>query len=131
MRRKAAQIKDRIRARAQKRIPPRIQEMQRSSKPGYKVIAISVYSDQAESVERTAQELLEAGFPKATRSFVIQTAIQRLHEDLEGKTGEEMAKYFLERQTKRPLARAGSRRQEPKRPTGEAAHPNQQLGGGA
>ncbi len=112
MRRKAEQIRDRVRNRGRKSESSTSPREQASAHPGYKVIAISVYSGQAESVDRAARELLDAGFIKANRSFVIQTAIQRLQEDLEGKSREEILKYFLERQIRRPLARAEQRKRE-------------------
>jgi hypothetical protein len=75
---------------------------QPATERNYRVVAISVYADQAESVDRAARDLVEAGFVRASRSFVIQSAIQKLREDLEGKSREEILKYFLERQVKRP-----------------------------
>jgi hypothetical protein len=76
---------------------------------GYKVVTISLYSDQAELVDRTARDLLQAGYVKANRSFVIQTAIQCLRENLESKSSAEILKYFLGRQIKKPLAVSGRR----------------------
>ena len=61
---------------------------------GYRVMSVSLYADQAESVDRAAETLLHAGFAKANRSLVVQTAIQRLREDLEGKTPTETVMYF-------------------------------------
>ena len=72
---------------------------------GYKVVSISLYSDQAELLDRATDELLQGGYAKANRSLVVQTAIQRLREDLEGKRAEEIVQYFVEQQVKRPPAR--------------------------
>lgn len=102
-------MKDRIRERTKLRsATPRAQNR---SKKSYKVVAISLYSDQADSVDRAAKELLDAGYRKASRSLVIQAAIERLHEDLIGRTREEILRYFVERQLRRPLAVMQSREQ--------------------
>jgi hypothetical protein len=82
---------------------------QPSPEKSYRVISVSLYADQAELVDHATDTLLSAGFAKANRSLVIQTAIQRLREDLEGKSPEETISYFTERQMRRPLAAAVSR----------------------
>ena len=111
MRAKAARVKDRIRERTQPRsAAPR---MESRAKKSYKVVAISLYSDQADSVDRAAQQLLDAGYRKPSRSLVIQAAIERLQEDLSGKSREEIFRYFVERQLRRPLAVMQRREQTP------------------
>jgi len=75
----------------------------------YKVVSVSLYSDQAEIVDRAAEELALAGFGKANRSLIVQTAIQRLKEDLEGKDRNDVVAYFLSQRIKRPLDPAGPR----------------------
>ncbi len=111
MRAKAARVKDRIRERTQPRgTAPRAENR---AKKSYKVVAISLYSDQADSVDRAAQELLDAGYRRASRSLVIQAAIERLQEDLSGKSREEIFRYFVERRLRRPLALMQSREQAP------------------
>src|SRR5439155_18729058 len=67
-----------------------------ASPRSYRVLAISLYTEQAESVEQTRATLARAGFPRANRSLVIQAAIQRLHEDLKGKSEREVLEYFAE-----------------------------------
>jgi hypothetical protein len=89
------------------------------------VIAVSVYADQAESVDRAAEELLQAGFVKASRSFVIQAAIQRLREDLEGKNRAEILKYFLERQIRKPPSPVAQRNQNQSAQTSKLAESSQ------
>jgi len=79
---------------------------------GYKVVSVSLYSDQAEIVDRAAEELALAGYSKANRSLVVQTAIQRLREELEGKSRQDVLRYFLEQQVKRPLTSARPRTAE-------------------
>lgn len=114
MRAKAARVKERIRERTQPRAAaPRVENR---AKKSYKVVAISLYSDQADSVDRAAQELLDAGYRKASRSLVIQAAIERLQEDLGGKSREEIFRYFVERQLRRPLAVMRPREQAPQNP---------------
>ena len=86
-------------------LPPKAGDSEKS----YRVVSVSLYADQAEMVDKTSDTLLKAGFAKANRSLVIQTAIQRLREDLEGQSPAETVMYFLERQMRRPLASASSR----------------------
>ena len=107
MRGRHAQIRQRPNAAKQQ--GPTSSKRQPATERNYRVVAISVYADQAESVDRAARELVEAGFVGASRSFVIQSAIQKLREDLEGKSREEILKYFLERQVKRPLSKVSSK----------------------
>lgn len=107
MRGKAARVKDRIRERTERRgARPRFQERVQKN---YRVVAISLYSDQAESVDRATQDLLNAGYPRASRSLVIQAAIERLRQDLDGRSREEVLRYFVERHSRRPLAVMPSR----------------------
>jgi len=82
-------------------------------KRSYRVISISLYSDQASAVDETVGTLLSAGFIKANRSLVIQTAIQHLRNQLQGKNPAEVVGYFLQHQVRRPLARAPGRAQRP------------------
>jgi hypothetical protein len=72
----------------------------------YRVVSVSLYSDQATLVDETVEALLSAGLVKANRSLVIQTAIQRLRQELEGKKPAEIVGYFLQHQVRRPLAHA-------------------------
>ena len=78
--------------------PGRLGEAPR--KRGYKVVAVSLYTDQAETVDRTTRELQRAGFAKANRSLVIQQAIERLGQELAGKNPEELIRFFAERRAK-------------------------------
>jgi hypothetical protein len=107
MRAKAVRVQARVRDRAERRRtrPPLESRTQKS----YKVVAISLYSDQAESVDRATQELLDAGYPRASRSLVIQAAIERLRQDLDGRSRDEVVRYFVERHPRRSLAAMPSR----------------------
>ena len=74
--------------------PGRLAAAEGRSKRGYKVVAVSLYTDQADSIEQTAKNLEKAGYPKANRSLVVQTAIERLARELEGKNPEETLQFF-------------------------------------
>ena len=75
----------------------------------YRVVSVSLYADQAEFVDKTVETLLKAGFAKANRSLVIQTALQHLLEDVRSKSPIETVTYVLEHQGRRPLTLASSR----------------------
>jgi hypothetical protein len=89
--------------------PPAGARVRERGKPNYRVVAVSLYNRQAESLERAAESLKRAGFLKVGRSFVIQTLIER---SLENKRPEEVLRFFEETSLRRPLARVRSRRQE-------------------
>jgi hypothetical protein len=84
--------------------------LQSRGTPRYRVVAVSLYNQQAQSVEQATESLKRAGYLKAGRSFVIQTLIER---NLENKSPEEVLRFFEETSLRRPLARVPSRRQEP------------------
>ena len=90
-----------------------------SSPKSYKIIAVSLYSDQADALDEAVRELASAGYPKASRSLIVQAAVERLREDLGGRTPEGILRYFGERHLRRPLRALKSRRQ--------AASDNRQL----
>lgn len=92
--------------------PDRLAKGNAPTVKGYKVVSVSLYSDQAEVVDRAAEELALAGYSKANRSLIVQTAIQRLSEELDGKSREDVLRYFLEQQVKRPLSAARPRATE-------------------
>jgi hypothetical protein len=79
------------------------------------VIAVGVYDDQAASLDRATQGLQQAGYFKATRSFVVQVLVRRLQHDIEGLGPEEILHVFVEKYLRKPLASAPSRG-EPQRP---------------
>lgn len=103
--RKAARITKRLTIQAGRSRVGGTSPPEGAAQRNYKVISISLYSDQAELVDRATLELLHAGYPKANRSLVIQAAVQRLWEEIEGKSPADILKYFLERHVRRPLAR--------------------------
>ena len=67
----------------------------------YRVIAISLYSNEAKEADRLTQILRSGGWPKANRSLVVREALSRMFDDLAGKDPEEVFRYFLDRQAKR------------------------------
>jgi hypothetical protein len=82
-----------------------------SAPKSYKIIAMSLYSDQADALDEAVRELANAGYPKASRSLIVQAAVERLREELGGRTQEEVLRYFGERHLRRPLRALKSRQQ--------------------
>jgi len=73
-------------------------------KKGYRVVAISLYTPEAEWIDYLTHVLQRAGNPKANRSLVIREAIAQLQENLAGKSPDETLHYFIERQVRRSNA---------------------------
>lgn len=67
----------------------------------YRVIAASLLPSDVDEADRVATALCEEGWPHASRSFVIREAIQRLAEDLHGKTSREIFWNVIERRGRR------------------------------
>lgn len=59
-------------------------------KKGYRVVAVSLYTNQASWIDFIASEIRKGGNSKANRSFVVQEAIMRLQEALDGKSAEQV-----------------------------------------
>ena len=87
-------------------VSPKASAGTRRGKTSYKIVAVSLYNQQAESVERAAASLKQAGYLNVSRSFVIQTMIERVLED---KTPAEIVQFFEQRQLRRPLSPARAR----------------------
>ena len=90
------------RATATRRLP----QPQRLAEPTppkkrYQVVAVSLYTPEAEWVNRATQILRRAGNPKANRSLVVREAILRLQDDLADKSPEEVLRYFTDRAARR------------------------------
>ncbi len=73
-------------------------------KKGYRVVAVSLYTPEAEWIDHTFKLLQRAGNPKANRSLVVREAILRLQEELKGKNPEQTLRYFIEHHAKRAAA---------------------------
>jgi hypothetical protein len=72
-----------------------------SQKKGYRIVAVSLYTPEADWVDYVCKALQRAGNPKANRSLVIREAILRLHDELKDKSPAEMLQDFTEHQAKR------------------------------
>ena len=75
------------------------------NKKRYRIVAISLYSNEATEADRVTNILQEAGWPRANRSLVVREALARLFEDLADKDSEGVFNYFLERRAKRAMGR--------------------------
>jgi dienelactone hydrolase len=73
----------------------------RPEKKGYRVVAVSLYTPEADWIEETTQALKRAGNQKANRSLVVREAILRLQESLQNKSPDELLADFTEREAKR------------------------------
>jgi len=71
---------------------------------GYRVIAISLYDDEAAAADRLTEILQRGGWPKANRSLVMREALIRLEEELAGLSAEDVFHYFASRLAKRAAA---------------------------
>jgi hypothetical protein len=67
----------------------------------YRIIAVSLYEEQADTADRITAALQHSGWPKANRSLVIREALLRLADELAAKSPEEIFRYFLDRYARR------------------------------
>jgi hypothetical protein len=67
----------------------------------YRVIAVSLYDEEATAADRITEALRRAGWPKANRSLVIREALLRLEEELSEKSPEDIFRYFVDRYARR------------------------------
>ena len=65
------------------------------------MVAISLYTPEIDWVNNITKTLITAGNIKANRSLVVQEAIHRLQEDLDGKNPDKVIQYFIARAAKR------------------------------
>ena len=72
----------------------------------YRVVAISLYEDEAAVADRLTDILRGGGWPKANRSLVVREALILLQEQLAELAAEDVYRYFANRQAKRAGARA-------------------------
>ena len=75
-----------------------------SGSRGYRILAISLYNDDAAAADRLTEILRRGGWPKANRSLIMREALIRLEEELAGKSAEEVFQYFSNRLAKRAAA---------------------------
>lgn len=71
------------------------------AKPGYRVVAISLYTPEADWIDQLTRALQLAGNAKANRSLVVREAILRLQEELATKGPGEILMDFATRQARR------------------------------
>ena len=88
--------------------------MPRTPSRRYRIIAVSLYEEEAIEADRITEVLRQGGWPKANRSLVIREALLRLEDELNGKSPEEVFRYFVDRYARRagqlPSGDANSRR---------------------
>lgn len=102
------------------KLDPVTRRLQRPArqKSAYKIIAVGIYDDLAEALDRAAEGLRLVGF-KANRSFVVQALVRHLQHEMEGLPPEAILSFFIEKYMRRPLAPASSR--EVSKPEGAAS----------
>jgi len=71
------------------------------AKPGYRVVAVSLYTPEADWIDQVTRALQLAGNAKANRSLVVREAILRLQEELAAKGPGELLQDFAARQARR------------------------------
>ena len=81
--------------------PARVRDSGRSARPGYRVVAFSLYSPEADWVDQVTKALQLAGNAKANRSLVVREAILRLQHELKEKSPAEILANFTTHQAKR------------------------------
>ena len=75
-------------------------EVSETEKKGYRVVPVSLYSNEANWVDEITEKLKKAGYPKANRSMVVREAISALQNQISGKEKDELFDYFLEKSRK-------------------------------
>lgn len=89
------------RARETTRQPKARQDISAPEKRGFRIVAVSLYTPEANWIEEITKSLKKAGSPKANRSLVVREAILRLQEDFDSKPPDEILRDFNDRQAKR------------------------------
>jgi hypothetical protein len=67
----------------------------------YRVIAVSLYEEELVEADHLTDVLKQGGWPKANRSLVIREALLRLEDELDGKSAEDIFRYFVDRYARR------------------------------
>lgn len=73
-------------------------------KKSYKIVAVTLNTDDAAWVDDLARRLQRSGMQLASRSYVVQEAVRRLREDHSAMSLEDITKSFGDRQAKRARA---------------------------
>jgi hypothetical protein len=82
----------------------------------YRVIAVSLYNEEATAADRITEVLRRGGWPKANRSLVIREALLRLEDELSDKSGEDIFRYFVDRYARRAGQLPSSTNNGPNKP---------------
>ena len=72
----------------------------------YRVIAVSLYNEEATEIDRLTQVLRRAGIENMSRSQLVREAVRCLNRELAGKPSREIVRYFLDRQAGRAIERS-------------------------
>jgi hypothetical protein len=83
---------------------PSDRETGRERPKGYRVVAVSLYTPEADWIDEVVLILQRSGNPKANRSLVVREAILRLREDLRAKDAGDILRNFTASQAKRGSA---------------------------
>ena len=67
----------------------------------YRILAVSLYTTEADAADRLTDMLRRGGWPKANRSLVIREALLRLDEELASKPADEIVRNFTDRHARR------------------------------
>jgi hypothetical protein len=67
----------------------------------YRVVAVSLYEQEASEADRLAAVLKRAGWPKANRSMIVREALLLLEQAVAAKDDEVVFRYFVERYARR------------------------------
>ena len=70
-------------------------------RPGYRVVAVSLYARELELLDHFTHLLHIAGHTKASRSLVVREAIRRLEEGVRKLNPQELLQDFMRRQSLR------------------------------
>lgn len=76
-------------------------------RPGYRVVAVSLYTPELEWVDHFTHLLRIAGHTKASRSLVVREAILRLEEGVKNLNPQELLHDFMRRQSRRQARALG------------------------
>jgi len=76
-------------------------------RPGYRVVAVSLYAPEADWVDHLTHLLRIAGHAKASRSLVVREAILRLKEAVWKLNPQELVQDFMRRQSVRQARALG------------------------
>jgi hypothetical protein len=94
--------KDRIRAGMTRR-PAREGNLLKldAERRGYRVVSVSLYTPEADFVDKLTRTLRDARIPRANRSLVLQQLILLGQEQLADKSSEQLVELFRERLVER------------------------------